>query len=193
MSSLIRTEMLRNKWELSELPDLKVGDCLAFESTGWQKIVKLIGARSFHWGMIGGPLQDDSISEGDYSIFDSTSKGITAHLLSEYRARGMRVYRIRIEDDYHKELAPLLMKRYFYYGDQRYDWFGVLAVATWLLLRKLGFNVEWWVHDSNRFWCLEFNELVWRDLGYPLVPENEPPHPGNMERSPALKCIWGTY
>jgi hypothetical protein len=181
------------KWNLALLPPLKVGDCLAFEATGWQKIVRIIGAQSFHWAMVGELLADDTISEGDYSIFDSTDKGITAHLLSEYQSRDMRIYRVKISAEHQKELAPLIMKRYFYWGDTKYDWFGVLMVSFWLKLRKFGFNVEWWVHDSNRFWCLEFNEIVWRELGYPLVPENEPPHPGNMENSPMLELIWSTY
>ncbi|MCJ7829366.1 MAG: hypothetical protein MUP81_06470 [Dehalococcoidia bacterium] len=184
---------MANKWELKDLPPLKVGDCLAFEATGWQKVVHIIKAVSFHWALIGEALVDDTISHGDYAVCDSIDKGITTHLLSEYQGRGMRIYRPKLPPDYQRELAPLLIKRYCYYGDQRYDWFGVLAVATWLILRKLGWNVEWWVHDSNRFWCLEFNEIVWRDLGYPLVPEDEPPHPGNMEKSPMLELIWSTF
>jgi len=185
--------MRRNKWELSNLPPLLVGDCLAFEATGWQKIVYIIGARSFHWALVGQKLVNDDISAGDYAVCDSIDKGICTHLLSEYRYRNMRIYRPILETNHQEAMAPWLIKRYCYYGDQRYDWKGVLAVTTWLLLRKLGLNIEWWVHDSNRFWCLEFNEIVWRDLGYPLVPESEPPHPGNMENSPMLKLIWGTF
>jgi hypothetical protein len=183
--------MLKNKWELSDLPKLKVGDCLAFEAEGWQKVVSIIGAKSFHWAMVGERLIDDDISTGDYAVVDSISKGICTHLLSEYRYRGMRVYRPHVPNQEAKK--RYLIKRYCYWGDNRYDWFGVLAVALWLLLRKIGLDPEWWVHDSNRFWCLEFNEIVWRELGYPLVPENEPSHPGNMENSPMLKLIWGTY
>lgn len=185
--------MRKIKWNLTDLPALMVGDELLFEAVGWQKIVYILGAKSFHGAMAGERLIDDSISEGDYSISDSIDKGITTHLLSEYQHRGMRIYRPKLPPDHQRELAPLLIKRYCYYGDQRYDWFGVLAVALWLILRKLGFNIEWFVHDSNRFWCLEFNEIVWRDLGYPLVPENEPPHPGNMENSLMLELIWGTF
>jgi hypothetical protein len=185
--------MSKNKWKIKDLPSLLVGDCLAFEAVGWQKIVHITGAKSFHWAMVGQNLIADDINAGDYAVCDSIDKGITMHLLSEYQGRGMRIYRPKISTTKQMWLAPLLIKRYCYYGDQRYDWFGVLAVAAWVLLRILDFNVEWWVHDSNRFWCLEFNEIVWRDLGYPLVPEDEPPHPANMENSKMLELIWGTY
>lgn len=185
------------KWNLSDLPELKVGDCLAFEAIGLQKIVHIIGAKSCHWAMVGERLVDDSISEGDYSISDSTFKGISTHLLNEYRYWGMRVYRPKLSLPDQRVLAPYIIKRYCYYGICKYDWFGILHVALWVIFRKIGFKVAWWesklAYTNTRFWCLEFNEIVWRDLGYPLVPENEPPHPGNMENSSMLELIWGTY
>lgn len=181
-------------WKLSELPELKVGDNLAFKATGIEVIqVKIIGAVTYHWGMVGERVVDDSMSAGDYSVFDSTSKGITAHLLSEYQSRHMRVYRPRMEPGVHVALKDHIMKRYYYYGDQHYDYKGVAMVALWCLLRKLGLKVEWWVHDSNKFWCLEFNEVVLRDLWKPLVPITEPPYPTNMENSSILEKIWGTF
>jgi len=181
-------------WGLGQLPELKVGDCLAFEAEGWQKAaVRIIGAKSWHWAMCGERLVDDEISVGDHSVADSISKGITTHLLSEYRNRHMRVYRPKLLPSTQEELTPRLIKQYCYWGDQRYDWLGVLMVAIWCLLRKLGCHVEWWVHNSHRFWCLEFNNTVWRDLGYPLVPEDEPPYPTNMENSPMLELIWSNF
>jgi len=60
---------------------------------------------------------------------------------------------------------------------QRYDYKGVVMVGLWCLLRKLGLKVEWWEHGSSKFWCLEFNEIVLRDLWRPLVPITEPPYP----------------
>lgn len=181
-------------WNLADLPELKTADCLAFRAEGIQVFqVKIIGAITYHWGMVGERVTDDSVSAGDYSVFDSTSKGITAHLLSEYQTRHMRVYRPRMELGEQERLKELLMKRYYYYGDQRYDYKGVIMVALWTLLRKLRLKVEWWVHDSSKFWCLEFNEIVLRDLWKPLVPTTEPPYPTNMENSPMLELIWGTF
>ena len=189
------TSVLRKEiWKLNELPELRVGDSLAFKAEGIQvPMMKIIGAVSFHWGMVGEKMADDTSSIGDYSVFDSTSKGITAHLLSEYQCRHMRVYRPKMEQEVYERLKSNIIKRYYYYGDQRYDYKGVAMVALWCLLRKLGFGVEWWEHNSSRFWCLEFNEIVLRDLWKPIVPISEPPYPTNMENSPMLTKIWSTF
>lgn len=183
------------KWGLGQLPELKVGDCLAFEAEGWQKAaVAIIGAETFHWAMCGERLIDDEISVGDHAVADSISKGITTHLLSEYSSRHMRVYRPKLPPGVVQEiLVPKIIKLYCYYGTRMYDWIGVLMVATWCLLRKLGFKVRWWEHDPSRFYCLEFDWRVWKDLGYSLVPEDEPPYPGNMERSRMLELIWSSF
>ncbi len=181
-------------WKLTELPPLLTGDNLAFKAEGIQvPQVKIIGAVTYHWAMAGERVADDIVSAGDYSVFDSTSKGITAHLLSEYQTRHMRVYRPRMEPGEQDRLKDLILKRCYYYGLDRYDFKGVFLVVIWCLLRKLGFEVEWWVHNAKRFWCLEFNNTIWRDLGYPIVVDSEPPYPTNMENSPLLEEIWGTF
>lgn len=182
-------------WFLTDLPELKTGDNLAFRAQGTlQRLqVKLIRAATYHWALVGDKRVDDELSVGDWEVVDSTSKGITAHLLSEYQYRHMRVYRPKLLPAVQDTLKPYLLKRYNYYGDQRYDYWGVGMVALWYLLKKVGFNVEWFVHNSKKFWCLEFNELVWRDFGFPLVSSTEPPYPTNMENSPMLELIWGTF
>lgn len=182
-------------WSLADLPELKTGDNLAFKAEGakQQAMVKLIDAKTFHWGLVGERQINDEISVGDWSVVDSLSKGITTHLLSEYQYRHMRIYRPKLPEGEQDRLKPYLLKRYSYYGDQHYDWKGVVMVGIWCILHKLGLNVEWWEHDSSAFWCLEFNEIVWRNFGYPLVPESEPPYPTNMERSERLELIWGTF
>src|SRR3972149_6432786 len=100
-------------WSLDELPPLLAGDCLAFKAEGFlQNSVKIIGAKSFHWAMCGEPAVDDDISVGDYSVHDSTDKGITAHLLSEYQYRHMRVYRPKMDAGLQDPLKEKIMKRY---------------------------------------------------------------------------------
>lgn len=187
--------MLKNKWELKDLPELKVGDCLAFEAEGWQRIVWLVGGRSFHWGMVGRPVIDDELSKGDYQIIDSTSKGTTNHLLSEYQGRGMRVYRPRMQIT--GKLAKQILKRCYYYGCCQYDYFGVANVFAWCLLRMAGFKVAWWesklAYTNTKFWCLELDEQILDDFGLSLIPDDEPAYPYNMENSKALRLIWGTY
>jgi hypothetical protein len=181
-------------WTLNDLPPLLVGDNLAFKAEGYQvPLVSLIDAESFHWAMVGARQIEDEFSIGDYGVHDSTSKGITAHLLSEYRTRHMRVYRPVLAPGRQEELKQQILKRYLYWGDQKYDYFGVVMVGVWWIAHKVNPNFEWFVHNSSKFWCLEFNFVIWRDFGLLLVPEIEPPHPGNMEKSPNLKLIWGTY
>ncbi|MDD5510444.1 MAG: hypothetical protein PHI12_06525 [Dehalococcoidales bacterium] len=181
-------------WTLDDLPPLMVGDNLAFKAEGYQiPLVGLISAESFHWAMVGARQIDDEISIGDYGVHDSTNKGITAHLLSEYQTRHMRVYRPVLPQGRQEALKDEILKRYLYWGDQHYDYFGVAMVGVWWLIHEVKPDFEWFVHNSHKFWCLEFNFVVWRDFGLLLVPESEPPHPGNMERSSNQKLIWGTY
>lgn len=181
-------------WKLEELPELKVGDNLAFKAKGWGKLAAaIIKAKTFHWEMLGDRLVDDEISVGDWSCVGSTDKGITTHLLSQYQYRHMRIYRPKLSPGVQETLKPYILKRFSYWGDQHYDVKGVIMVALWCLLRKLGFKVEWWEHNSSKFWCLEFNNIVWRDFDFALVPDSEPPYPTNMERSPRLELIWSTF
>lgn len=184
----------KNIWTLKDLPPLLVGDNLAFKAEGYQvPLVSLIDAESFHWAMVGARQVDDEISIGDYGVHDSTSKGVTDHLLSGYQTRHMRVYRPVLAPGRQEELKWRILKRYKYWGDQKYDYFGVAMVGVWWIAHKVDPKIEWFVHNSSKFWCLEFNFVVWRDFGLLLVPESEPPHPGNMEKSVNLKQIWGTY
>lgn len=201
--TLSRTGIDKGKliWTLKDLPPLLIGDNLAFKAEGYQvPLVHFIGAESFHWALAGREMVDDELSIGDYSVHDSIDKGITGHLLSEYQHRHMRIYRPVLPDGKQDELAEKLYKRMLYYGDQKYDWKGVIICGVWVLLHKCGSNIEWWEHNSSKFWCLEFNNIVWRDMGEiwstpgpGLVPDKEPPYPTNMERTPRLKLIWGTY
>ena len=185
--------MRKQIWDLADLPPLLVGDNLAFKAEGIQVAqAKIIGAVTYHWGMVGERVADDIVSVADYSVFDSTSKGITAHLLSEYQPRHMRVYRPKMQPGEQERLKALILKRYYYYGTDLYDWKGVIMVGLWCLLRKLGFKVEWWEHNASRLYCLEFNEVVLRPWIH-LVSEDEPPYPRNMEQSNKLELIWGTF
>ena len=181
-------------WSLSDLPELKTGYFLAFKAEGWQRPqVAIIGAKTYHWELVGDRRVDDEISVGDWQCAGAVSKGIASHLISEYQWRHMRIYQPTMPPELLDSLGPRLLKRYDWYGDQRYDYKGVVMVALWCLQRKVGLNMEWWEHNSNAFWCLEFNNIVMRDLWLPIVPDSEPPYPTNFEQSPRLKLIWGTF
>lgn len=196
-------------WDLGDLPELKTADNLAFKAEGIQvPQVKLIGAVTYHWELVGEQRINDSISVADWSAVGSISKGISTHLLSQYRHRHMRVYRPKLLLGVQDGLKPYLLKRYDHYGDQHYDKKGVVMVGAWCLAHKAGWNVEWWEHNNSAFWCLEFNNLIWRDMGelkdesgllispipgFMLVPDTEPAYPTNMENSPNLELVWGTF
>lgn len=181
-------------WALRDLPPLRIVDNLAFKAEGYQvPIAQFIGALTWHWELVKGRVVDDEISTGDYEVWGSIEKGTTGHLLSEYQHRHMRIYRPLIPTELLESMEPQILKRMAYYGDQHYDYKGVLACGTWLLLRKMGFDVEWWVHNSKEFWCLESNNTILRDFSYPLVPDSEPPYPTNVENSQMLELIWGTF
>jgi hypothetical protein len=181
-------------WSLSDLPELKTGYHLAFRAEGWQRPqVAIIGAETYHWEMVGERRIDDEISVGDWSAVGSIGKGISTHLLSQYQWRHMRIYRPTMPPELLDSLKSRILKRYDHYGDQKYDVKGVVMVGAWCLLHKMGFDVEWWEHNSHAFWCLEFNNIVMRDVWLPIVPDSEAPYPTNFERSPRLELIWGTF
>lgn len=189
---------MKQNWVLADLPHLMTLDNLAFRAEGWQKpTVAMIGAKTWHWALVGLPQPDNEISIGDWSVVDSTSKGMTTHLLSEYQGRHMRVYRPVMLPGVQLLLAQEGMKWANYYGICRYDGVGVSNVALWCILRKLGIKVGWWedkIPGSNvKFWCLESNAQILNDVGFRLIPKGEPAYPKNFEASTKLELIWGTF
>lgn len=201
-------------WRLEDLPPLLVGDNLAFKAENIQvPVVKMIGAETWHWAMVGNRVEwmrvighlhqlnnpihltnpERRALNFDYQVVDSTDKGITHHLLSEYQRRHMRIYRPKYPPSGQEQLAPFFIYLYLRYGTRRYDRAGVASVGLWCILRKMGIKVAWWDHSSKTFWCLEFNGKIHRLCGLPLVPRDEPAHPGNMERSENLELIWRTF
>lgn len=180
-------------WKLSDLPPLKTGDRLAFRAEGWQRFaLSVIDATTWHWAFIGVPLVDNELSVGDWSVEDSTSKGTTSHMLSEYQNRHMRIYRPELPEGQQDTEGPVLIKWCKYYGRVTYDWIGIPMVAAWCILRKLGIKVHWW-ERNDRFWCLEYVDQVNRDLDHQVVPDDEPAYPTNFEKSKTHRLIWGTF
>ena len=180
-------------WKLADLPLLMTGDRLAFRAEGWQRpVIAVIGAKTWHWAFVGEPLVDNELSQGDWSVEDSTSKGTTSHLLSEYQYRHMRIYRPELSDGQQESEARYLLKWCKYYGVCKYDMAGVFHLALWCILRKLGIKVKWW-ERNDRFWCLEYLDQVNRDLDHQVVPDDEPAYPTNFERNKTHKLIWGTF
>lgn len=199
-------------WNIASLPPLRVGDCLAFEAQGVQKpLMKICGARSWHWAMVGKkvnwedvlaveellghPLALDFIQRldmsFDYQVVDSTSKGITHHLLSEYQKRNMRIYRPKLFVQ--GNIEDYILYLYLYYGMRPYDYLGVAAIALWWILNYAGIKTDWWGHSQKSFWCMELPSEILAKCNLPLVPANEPAYPYNMEQSAGLELIWRTY
>jgi len=205
-----------NIWNVANLPPLRVGDCLAFEAQGIQKpLMKICGAKSWHWAMVGKKVSWEEVLKTeellgfplglslpqrftmvyDYQVVDSTSKGITHHLLSEYQHRNMRVYRpvFLYQPSVQGNLEDYILYLYLYYGMRPYDYLGVVAVALWWILNHVGIKTDWWGHSQKSFWCMELPSEILSKCNQPLVPANQPPYPYNMENSERLELIWGTY
>lgn len=184
---------MKKIWELKDLPELKVGDGLAFKADlGFEEgIVGIMGAVTWHWAMAGQELPADDFSGADRVIVGSIVKGIAEELLSSYESRHMRVYRPQLPEGIQDALALPLLKRCYYYGACEYDFLGITNVTLWFLLRHFG--LKWWMRKDMRFYCIEFLNQIWADFDFPLVDGGEPAMPSNMEDSPQLKCIWGTF
>lgn len=210
MGTSIKTKI----WDIKDLPPLLVGDCLAFRAEGIQKpIISICKAKSWHWAMVGAEIKWEEVLKNngnlgdplmlsmsqrrdmffDYQVVDSTSKGITHHLLSEYQHRHMRVYRSICPLGKQLALKEYILYLYLYYGMRPYDYLGVAAIGLWWILNHVGIKVDWWGHSDKSFWCLELPDRVHGLCGLPLIPVYEPAYPYNMEHSENLSLIWGTY
>lgn len=180
-------------WNLDYLPPLKTGDLLAFKAQGrlQQWLVGLTGALTWHWALVGRPQPDDELSQRDWSVAESISKGIARTLLSDYQDRHMRIYRPALPEGEQERMAPFIMKRCNAYGRAGYDVMGVTNAGLWFVLRHFG--LKSWIRRDMKFYCIEFCNQVWADLDFPLVDMESWPVPANMENSDQLELVWGTF
>jgi hypothetical protein len=180
-------------WTIDQLPPLKIGDGLAFKAAPGiqEKLIESMGASTWHWALAGQPYPSDEFSGPDYGIIGSIKKGIATELLSEYQCRHMRIYRPVLPGDYQDSLSGSILKRCAYYGNYDYNWLDVTRIPFWYFLRPFG--LQWQVLSHTSFYCLQFYNQIWADFDFPLVDGNEPATPWNLENSPQLELVWGTF
>lgn len=180
-------------WTFDDMPSLMVGDLLAFKADpGWQEwAVGLQGAKTFHWAIAGIGLPPDDLCGYDREIIGSINKGVAQELLSAYRHRHMRVYRPNLPMGVQDSLRNAILKRAAYYGSYGYDWLGVSEAAVSFILREIGIRLH--CPTNHRFYCIEFVCQLWADFNFPLYDMDHPVTPVDLETSPQLKLIWGTF
>ena len=182
-------------WTIDQLPDLYVGDILAFGADpGFQHfVVSLQHATTFHWAIVGERLDATDTTPLDYQIIGSINKGIATENLSAYQFRQMRVYRIKgmsIEEQI--LLRIKILYQCGYYGAYQYNWLGVAEAAIIFLLKEIGIKLHLGF-INHRFYCIQFDARLWSDIGYDLVQDWQFVTPYDMETTPKLKIAWSTF
>lgn len=145
--------------------------------TWWAKrICKILGARTFHWGMLVMPDGDDWVTS------ESTGKGTTISRLSDRKAF---IYRI-------KGLPPVdpakIIAIHSAYGEWRYDWEVIFRTGIWWLCRHYLGKILPVVRDK-KVNCQEWVVLLATELGVKIIPDNEYPMCTNLEKSEYLEYV----
>ena len=184
-------------WFFNQLPPIYVGDIFAFKAEpGFEQwAVAKENALTWHWALAGKALPVDQFSGVDQEIIGSISKGVATELLSAYQYRHMRIYRPKLPRgiDWASQISlelPIL-KRCAYYGAYEYNWLGVGESAIEYFLKYLGIKIN--LPIGHRFYCIQFVARIWQDFNFPLVKDWEQVTPYDMEHSPQLELVWGTF
>jgi hypothetical protein len=178
-------------WYVRDLPPLQVGDIFAFKADhGFEQwVVSKQNATTWHYAVAGQSFDADSFRGPDREIIGSINKGVATELLSAYGYRHMRIYRPKIA----KSLGfdQLFLRRCDYYGAYEYNWLGLAETAIEYYLREFGVKIH--LPLSHRFYCIQFVARLWKDFGTYLVNDWELATPLDMEQSPNMDRIWGTF
>jgi len=156
---------------------IKTADLFATPpSTWWEKwICRIIGAKTFHWGMF--VAKDDR----GWIITESIPKGTS---LTRFTYPNAYIYRIRGIG----EIDPMrIISVHADYGELPYDW-GTTVFWTglwWLLKHYLGIVIRV-IHDKAVN-CQEWVVLIAYELGVKLIPDDEYPMCANLENSKYLE------
>lgn len=155
---------------------MKTGDLFATSPGSWwaKWLCSIIGAKTFHWGML---VMEDT---DGWIITESISKGVA---LTRLDYGEVYFYRIKELD----EVTPSrLLSLISHYGTYRYDWDVAFKTALWWLLKHyFGIVIPRW-HDKEVN-CQEWVTLLACELGIKIIPDNEYPMCTNLENSPYLE------
>lgn len=156
---------------------IKPGDLFATPPGSWwaRKLCKLIGAKTFHWGMF---VNEDGDS---WITTESKGKGTTITRFAYpcayiYRVKGVRISPKRI------------ISIHSYYGEWKYDWDVPLKTALWWFLKHyIGVIIP--RYKDKEVNCQEWVCLLASELGVKIIPDNEYPMCANLEHSPFLEYL----
>jgi len=156
---------------------MKTGYLFATPPSNWwaRWICKILGAKTFHWGMIIEPVGDDWITT------ESMQKGTS---LSRLWGRRGYIYEIKGLKVKPKQIYEI----HSAYGECPYDYGVYFRSAIWWLLKHY-FNKILPVTKDKAFHCQEWVCLLACELGAKIIPDTEYPMCTNLENSPYLEEI----
>lgn len=160
--------------------EIRVGNLFATPpGSWWSKLVcRLLGAKTFHWGMI---IDGD---EDGWQITESIGKGVALTRLTYpwayiYRIKGLEVR------------SQQIIKIHSHYGEWRYDWDVPVKTAIWWLAKHYFGKIIPRYHDKEVN-CQEWVALLASELGVKIIPDDVYPMCTNLENSPHLELV-GVY
>lgn len=155
------------------------GDLFATPPSSWMEklICRIIGAKTFHWGMFVTETDQDR-----WIITESLDKGVS---LTKFDYPEAYIYRIKSS----RLIMPYrLLSIVADYGAYKYDWDVSLKTALWWLCKHyLGKTIPRW-HDKEVN-CQEWVVLIARELGVKIISRDEYPMCTNLEHSRHLEYM----
>lgn len=154
---------------------IEPGDIFATPPASWWSkwLCEIIGAKTFHWGML--VKQDND----GWIITESIGKGVA---LTRFDYDNAYIYRIK---DLGEVSSDDLISIISYYGAYKYDWDVPLKTALWWMLKHyFGIIIPRWRDKEVN--CQEWVCLIANELGVKIIPDDEYPMCTNLEKSPFL-------
>lgn len=140
-----------------------------------RQLCRIVGAKTFHWGVIVCQVGDDWITS------ESISKGTA---LSRLHGRYAFFYKVKFA---YASLGRLI-DIHSEHGELPYDWqVNIRAAVWWLFKHYLGKVLP--VLKDRPVNCQEWVCLVASELGVKLIPDGEYPVCTNLEHSPMLELV----
>lgn len=121
-------------------------------------------------------------------IIESVGKGVVIRPLLHYEGRKLRWLRHRDSD-----AGPRAAKAAERIADRADSFYDYRAITRWVLPRlicqKLGLPMPLSWHRNRYFLCSELVAEAYLEAGYPLVPDDTVPLPGDFAESPKLESL----
>lgn len=158
--------------------ELQNGDLFGIPGGSWYSklAMRIVGAKTFHWGMIIGKDKDGYITS------ESLGKGTS---IARFDYDKTYIYRIKniIEPN-----TMTLISNHSWHGNQPYDMEVNFLTTIWFILKHY-FKKAIPVIKNHTFNCQEWICYMADCLGYQIIPPDEYPYCVNLEKSPMLEYI----